>query len=186
MSGKVGFGSAVPEGDGKKPKKAAKPKKQATRAKNPHEKLLKPLTAREKKYIKGRAEGKTKQQSALDANYPPSVARDAGRWIERPHVQRAFQELMDRYIPDELIGQRMREGMSATQVKTASFNGEITDIQEFVDFEQRRKYAELAAEFKGRIRRQNGDVNVNLPVMLVHSIPRPDHGGGNGSGSVGS
>lgn len=158
----IGFGG------GKNNEKKERKKKEAPAVTNPHASLLKALTPRERKYIKERAKGKTKKRAALAAGYPESMANVAFREIEKPNVLEAFAALMDKYVPDDLIGQRLLEGTNATVVKTATFDGKITDAVEFVDFEQRRKYIELAAEFKGRVRR-HGDNNANFngPVMFT-------------------
>ena len=130
--------------------------------------------ARVRIYAKELMKGRSKKEAALAAGYSEATASQALAKIERPN-QEYFERLMDRFIPDELLAQKVREGLDATVVKTATFEGEITDEKEYADMPTRARYIELAAEFKGRIRRNGGDTTVNLPITLVHAVPRPQH-----------
>ena len=180
----VGFASGA-EDDKKKPKKGTgkgkkrKPRLPRTLAGT----LIKSENpTRLKQYAANLLAGMSKLEAAKDAGFPETVARNAKQKIEDPNRD-YFTKLMDAFIPDELMAKKTREGLDATVVKIASFKGEITDVKEFADFPTRARYLEIAAEFKGRVQRGKGDVNLNMPVVLVHSIRRPTRGGGDNNGS---
>lgn len=157
------------DGGSKKGKASGKPRKKAKKKKK------RSPSPRVKIYAAKLLEGKSKKEAALTAGYSASMADNPAHKIERPN-QDYFRRLMDEHIPDELMAIKTREGLDATVVKTATFEGAITDVKVFADFSTRAKYLEMAAEFKGRVTRGGGQVNVNVPVMLVHSVPRPDRG----------
>lgn len=167
-AGSGGDGGGNKKGAKAKPGKAGKKpgkKKKAKRAPSPRVKI----------YAAEVLKGKSKKEAALVAGYSQSMADNPAHKIERPN-QDYFRRLMDEHIPDELMAIKTREGLDATVIKIATFEGRITDAQAYADFPTRAKYLEMAAEFKGRVQRGGGQVNVNLPVMLVHSVPRPDRG----------
>ena len=121
----------------------------------------------------------SKKAAALAAGFSEAMARNAKVKIEDVHRE-YFQRLADAAIPDELLIIKLREGLDATEVKTASYEGQITGMEEFVDFKTRHMYLETAAEWKGRVQRRGvgGNTEVNIPITLVHSVPRPNHGNG--------
>src|SRR5262249_28120024 len=122
--GEVGFGAGK--------SKKAKSSKKSEKAKAPNQTLARRL----KIYSAMILAGKSKTEAALIAGWKKSIARNAKQKIERPN-QEYFQRLADHFIPDELMMLRTRQGLDATVVKTASFQGTITDIQEFADYATR-------------------------------------------------
>lgn len=88
------------------------------------------------------------RQAALDAGYSESTAAHADRNII-PAAERNFRDLVRRHIPAELVIQRIAEGLSATETKIATWEGEITDQRDLVAWGERRMYAELAAKLGG-------------------------------------
>jgi hypothetical protein len=73
---------------------------------------------------------------------------------------------------DELLGV-MRDGLSATKVTVAAFEGIITDHIEVADYTERRKMLELITIHSGRATKDDKNINLNMPITLVHNIPRP-------------
>jgi hypothetical protein len=135
------------------------------------------LSVRERKYLKERLKGHNKKLSALLAGYPESMANAAIAKIETPKVREEFQKLLNRVIPSEKLVIRLAEGLDATQTKFATMDGKITDFVEAVDFDQRRKYLELAASMSGRYERNEAkQPTVMIPIQIVTSIPRPQRG----------
>jgi hypothetical protein len=109
--------------------------------------VLAQLTLRKRLYLDGLAQGKTKQQSALDAGYAESTAKTAKAHIETADVQGAFAELIQAVIPSEKIVARIAEGLDATETKLYAFQGMIFDREDLIAWTERREYAKLAAEF---------------------------------------
>ena len=127
----------------------------------------------------------SKYKTALAVGFSESMAKNAKAKIEDVHRE-YFQRLADSVIPDELLIVKLREGLDATEVKTASYEGQITAMEEFVDFKTRLAYLETAAEWKGRVSRRGaaGNTEINMPITLVHSVPRPNNGA-NGQTKIG-
>lgn len=136
------------------------------------------LSVRDRKYLKERLKGHNKKLAALLAGFPESMAENAAQKIETPRVKEEFTRLLNRVIPSEKLVIRLAEGLDATQMKYATFEGKITDFVEAVDFEQRRKYLELAASMSGRHEKYERQTNTNItvPIQIVTSIPRPQRG----------
>lgn len=96
----------------------------------------------------GILKGKSGRRAALDAGYAPSSADHATTDI-MPAVERAFAPAVRKAIPLDNIIQRLREGLDAQVVKVASFEGRITDEAAYIDFAERRAYAELIVKLGG-------------------------------------
>lgn len=52
-------------------------------------------------------------------------------------------------IPGELIVQRIREGLDATEIKVFAYEGGVIYSKPLIAWSERRQYAELAARFGG-------------------------------------
>jgi hypothetical protein len=124
---------------------------------------LKLLSARKRMYLEGLAKGKTKRQSALDAGYAESVAKNAKAHIETPDVRKAFSELIQQVIPAEKIVARIAEGLDAMETKVFSFQGMVFDQTDMIAWSERREYAKLAAEY--------GEYFMPVPQKVEHSGP---------------
>lgn len=173
----VGFSGGAPKDDSQPKKKRGNNGGGRKKGVTPRVKLYAEMLLKSKGKL-------SKKECALAVGFPESMANNVKKKIEDPNRD-FFQRIGDVAIPDEILWGKLREGLDATTVKTASLDGVITDMQEFVDFETRRKYLETAAEWKGRVlRRGASQPLVNMPITLVHSIPRPNYG--NGSDNNGS
>jgi phage terminase small subunit len=111
--------------------------------------LRRKLSLRRRKYVEGRARGKTKTQAALEAGYAKSVARNAKDRIETVDVHEAFARLIREGVPAEKLVQLLREGLDATETKFVAFRGRVRDVRRVVDFSKRRAYLELVVEYGG-------------------------------------
>lgn len=118
-------------------------------------------TVRQARFVEDRAEGKSARRAALDAGYSESSADHATTEI-LPAAERAFCEVIRRAIPVERLVQRLNEGLDAVEVKVAASDGKITDQREFVDYGERRAYAELIVKLGGHF----------VPTSRIES-PRP-------------
>lgn len=109
------------------------------------------LTARQAKYIAGLAEGKNKKEAALAAGYALSSAHSVRQAVEKPNVREAFAQLIRNTIPAKKIAQRIMEGLDAVETKFFQFEGVVTDSRDVIAWGERRAYAQLAAEYGGRV-----------------------------------
>ncbi len=131
------------------------------RAKSPNNPANRKPTARQAKFVEGLTKGKSARRAALDAGYSESSADHATTEI-LPAAERAFCEVIRRAIPVERLVQRLNEGLDAVEVKVAASDGKITDQREFVDYGERRAYAELIVKLGGHF----------VPTSRIES-PRP-------------
>ena len=100
-------------------------------------------------YVRGRLEGKSKKQAALDAGFSETMANHAADKIETRDVREAFARLVREMVPPEQIARIIAEGMAATETKFFSHEGVVQDEREVPAWSERRQYAELAAEYGG-------------------------------------
>ncbi len=105
-------------------------------------------TVRQARFAEGLAEGKSARRAAREAGYSDSSADHATTEI-LPVVERAFGEVIRSKIPVERLVRRLNEGLDAVEVKVTAFEGKITDQKAFVDFGERRAYAELIVKLGG-------------------------------------
>lgn len=81
---------------------------------------------------------------------------------------KGFIELVGEILPDSELLAAHKAGLNATLIKTAQFEGSITDEKEYADYPTRHKYLETAYRIKGRLDAPNsdktGDINVTLAI----------------------
>jgi ASC-1-like (ASCH) protein len=128
------------------PSKKKSVKRKNTKSNRKKSEELPRLNQRQAKYVEGVMSGKTKMEAAVEAGYSESTALNAAASIEHTDVRKAFQILLRKYAPLEKVAQRIGEGLDAMETKTATFEGHITDTQDFIAWEERRRYAEMAAK----------------------------------------
>jgi len=110
--------------------------------------IIGPKEVRRQKFVAGMVEGKSMRQAALYAGYSPSMAAQACREI-LPQVQGLFREALHHKISVGKLAGTIAAGLDATETKTATFEGKITDTLDLVNWGERRASAELAARLMG-------------------------------------
>jgi hypothetical protein len=134
------------------------------------------LTGRQSQLVKGIAAGKTMKAAAKAAGYSDSTASHPGDVLDRPAVHEQLVKLLP---PITKLAKRISEGVDAKRTVFANFEGQITDSRDCIDFEQRRKYVELALNVSGvPVTQRPGQPLVNVgPIQVViraiGSDPRP-------------
>ena len=118
------------------------------RKESPNNPVSRKPTMRQAEFANGLTEGKSARRAALDAGYSESSADHATTEI-LPAVEKAFGEVIRKAIPVERLVQRLNEGLDAVEIKVASFEGRIKDQKAFVDYAERRAYAELIVKLGG-------------------------------------
>jgi len=129
----------------------------------------KELTPKQRKYVKGVVEGKSKKQAALDAGYTESMAQKPKDKIETPAVKAAFTELLEQAgVTDELLAQRIFEGLNAMESKfwqprgvvavkdaegneALSVDGSELIRRDLVSFSERRAMVEVILKLTGKM-----------------------------------
>jgi len=118
---------------------------------------LETLPPRKAAYVRGRLDGKSKKEAALDAGFSETMAEHAADKIETSDVREAFALLIREMIPPEQIAKAIVEGMTATETKFFSHEGVVQDQRQVPAWSERRQYAELAAEYGGYHKPSKGD-----------------------------
>jgi hypothetical protein len=85
----------------------------------------------------------------LRSGHSIHIANQASVKIETQDYRAAFQQLMREKIPSQKIIKRIREGMSAVDTKFVSQDGKFTDSKDVINWAERRKASELAAQMTG-------------------------------------
>ncbi len=110
---------------------------------------LEKLPPKKAAYVRGRIDGKSKKQAALDAGFSETMAEHAADKIETKDVREIFARFIREMIPPEVVAKAIAEGLVATETKFFSHEGVVQDQREVPDWSERRQYAELAAEYGG-------------------------------------
>src|SRR5262249_19648058 len=128
------------------------------------------FTVKQRRYLQERLKGKNKKLAALIAGYSESTAENALHKIETPVLRERFSRLARVVLPEEKLVLRLAEGLDATITKVVTHEGEVTDYVECVDYDQRRKYIELVAEFAQYVMPRGTQTNVGLNVPITVTV----------------
>lgn len=155
---KIGFGAQA-EAEPKKPKKARAKKSE--------------VDPRQLKAVEGKLAGKSSYQAAIDAGYSHSMAAKANTKVFTPPVRDEWGAALEAAgVTLSLMARRVRRNLSAQTVKTASFEGKITDTRKFRDGRLINDTVRLVAELRGDLKPDNVG-NTNQVVVVIERIGRP-------------
>lgn len=134
------------------------------------------LNTRQRKYVAGAMSGKTPRQAALDAGYSPSVAQTASKTINKtPAVRALFILALEKAgITDEMLAQRLHDGLNATETKLAQKDGVFQDSRELIAFPERRATVELVARLRGlMVEKTESELTFPEGMSVAVSYVRP-------------
>jgi len=120
-------------------------------------------------------------KAMIDAGYSPNTANTPQKLTESD----GWQELMDKYLPDEKIIQKVDEGLEATRVisavKGTSANGGTTDFIDVPDYAVRHKYVETSLKIKGKLIEPTDEpIKVNVTIDIGEALKKIYGQRGNG------
>lgn len=127
-------------------------------------KAAKPLTLKQAKFVKAKAEGKTNRRAAQDATgASESVAAvQANRMLKNVNVQEALQaEFVKQGITLEAIVRPIADGLTATKMVVMGKDSDDSFVDITPDHSIRLKASGMAAQFMG-IGKQANDITVNF------------------------
>lgn len=120
------------------------------------------LNLRQRKYVEGIVDGKTKKQAAVEAGYSTSTAENAAAIIEGPDVRAAFEKLIRRNVDPNKIVQRLTEVSMPPRPSSSS----TTDASS--------KHAKLSITFGGaNTLRLRPSWAATMLTKLKSQLPRP-------------
>ena len=131
---------------------------------------MKRPSIRQKRAIKLALEnGGNISKAMRDAGYSPATAKNPDKLTET----RAWQDMIEEYLPDEDLLRVNKEGLEATRVISAIANGKqasgaTTDFIEVPDHATRHKYLETAYKVKGRL--APDPLQNDTPPLIVFNI----------------
>lgn len=135
---------------------------------------LKNLPEKKQKYLKNRAKGMSKKQSALKAGYSESVAKSVNAHIETPDVKLAFRQAIENHAPYQKVALRVAEGLDAMETKFFQKDGFVMESKDVIAWSERRMYAELAAQmgdyWTPKVHNQVGLFVIAPPVAVLESV----------------
>ena len=136
------------------------------------EKKPRPLTGREKKYVKYRADGCKVGESSLRAGF---ATPQYGTYLKgQEHIQSAIQEALVKVgLTDELIAKRLKEGVDATHPEKKSKDGVVLIAKGQADFFTRHKYIETTMKAKGSLAQEGTQVkNQQINIIVTPDVAK--------------
>jgi len=129
------------------------------------EKKPRPLTDRERKYVKYRADGCKVGESSLRAGF---ATPQYGTYLNaQEHIQGALTKaLEDAGLTDDFIATRLKEGADATYPEKKSKEGVVLVPKDQPDFFTRHKYIETTMKAKGKLA-QEGANGKNTQINII-------------------
>jgi hypothetical protein len=83
-----------------------------------------------------------------------------------------FDQLLEiKGLSDNLLAEKLKEGLNSTRFNFATFRGKITDTLETPDFSARAKFAELLGKAKGRFRDVQEHTGKDGGDIILQVIP---------------
>jgi phage terminase small subunit len=133
----------------KTPKNPGKPRKPARKRAR-----KRPATTKQRKFVEGVIAGKTPTTAAREAGYREATVEHPARDIaNKPAVRELFLDVMRTTgITNELLGQRLFEGLSAEETKFFQKEGMVVESRNVIAWSERRAYVELALRLQGLLR----------------------------------
>lgn len=119
------------------------------------------------KFAEGVAAGKSQRQAALDAGFPPSIAKMPKNRIV-PYVPGSLKAAIQAAIKPRDIAKVLADGLRAEDVRVGFADGAAIREVAGPDHKERRQHAELAAKLGGMIEREADDTSeVKVTVQVL-------------------
>lgn len=159
-----------------KSKKTAATKKSSKKSEPEKRRLRKKaLTLKERKFVKGYVRMGNATLAAMEAGYQ-SKTRAGLRVMASEKLRKLalpIKQLMDRMgLDDVALIEKLRDGLNALFVKTASHEGLIVDQLAYVDFETRREYLDIAFRLRGSYAPEKIREEIDIGERLSKAIER--------------
>lgn len=129
-------------------------------------KRLRALKPKQQKFVLGMAAGLSPRRAALEAGFSEGTADNARKDVlEKPGVEAALKDVVRRAIPNELLAERLREGVDAKRTEFFAHQGHVISKREVIDLGQRRQYIELAAKLGGQVK-DSMEIDGHLELVI--------------------
>lgn len=130
------------------------------------------LTAKQKKLVKGIAEGKTQKEAAKAAGLHETYACNV---LKEPKVKASLHELMEKAgLTDELILKTHVEMIEATKVISAvsgsNANAGTMDFVDVPDWQARAKGIEMAYKLKGSFAPEKREITLDVTKLTDEEL----------------
>ena len=131
------------------------------------------LQPRQRLYLEGLAQGKSRSQALDYAGYSENTRPSR---VENASVKAAFARLVRRAAPAHKIAARIAEGLDAMETKFFQKEGLVTDERDVINWPERRAYAELAAkygEYESQSDLPSAGISVRVEIIGQSGHPSP-------------
>ena len=130
------------------------------------EKKPRPLTDREKKYVKHRAEGCKVGESSLRAGF---ATAQYGTYLKgQEHIQSALQDALIKVgLSDEFVAKRLKVGCDATHPEKKTKDGVVLVAKDQPDFFIRHKHIETVMKAKGSLAQEGTQIKQQQINIIV-------------------
>lgn len=130
-------------------------------------------TARQKKAMAKLLENHGTSVSAAmrAAGYSPNTAKNPMELTK----SKSWEELLNQYLPDDKLAQKIDEGLDANRVISAintgkQASGATSDFIEVPDFAVRHKYVETSLKIKGKLIDRSDITSGGKPLPILGGI----------------
>jgi hypothetical protein len=137
--------------------------------------ISKPLTNRERAFVRSLANGNSVTRAALDAGYSAKNPGQSG-WQALANIRHKVPELLNQHgLTDQaLIEKHLKPLLNATEVKHFQHNGEVTDSRRVPDNATRLKALDMAFRLHGSYAsRTKEEAEKKAVQVIVADQPRP-------------
>jgi hypothetical protein len=128
------------------------------------------LQPRQRKYLEGLARGMSRREALRAAQYSENTAPSR---VENASVNAAFARIVRRAVPAHKLAQRIAEGVDATATIFFQKDGVVIETRDVIAWGERRKYAQMAAQYGQYVEPDKSDANVAAPFIVINRITKP-------------
>ena len=129
--------------------------------------------ARRKKIIEGIIEGRTQKQAGIESGLSPKTAESqVCEILKEPKVRESFQKLLDKIIPDEVLGHKINALLHAKETKYFADKGIVTDQRDVDALSIQADMVKHVTKLKGyQIDRAEIGLDITAIELILSALP---------------
>jgi len=121
-------------------------------------------------YLEGRPLHECEKHAGRGSKNVHSLASMGYERLKRMNIQ--FDELLEiKGLSDDLLAEKIREGLNSYRVGFATLKGKITDTLQSPDFSARAKFVELLGKAKGKFKDTHEVTGKNGGDIILQVVP---------------
>lgn len=124
-------------------------------------------TVKQKKVFKSVVKGSTISSAMVKAGYSIETSKRTNKVTKT----KGWQELMDKYIPDEELTRVHKEGLAAIKFETTLIGKGESEIHAVPDFAVRHRYMESGYKIKGKLKDLDSPPQTTNQTLIIINPP---------------